>query len=57
MSDEVLSRQWMDDWRRLTAEGDVDGLLPSLPTMSSSGRWQLARDANLTAGAGHPDRV
>src|ERR1700736_2747113 len=30
VSDEQQIRQMMDDWRRLTAEGDVDGLLSLL---------------------------
>jgi uncharacterized protein (TIGR02246 family) len=133
VSDEQQIRRAMDDWRRLTAEGDVDGLLslladdvifltPGNPPItkddfaagfrkvsakariestqevkelrtsgdiayawtylnvvltpkdggprsesaghvlsvfkrSSAGDWLLARDANLVAGAGNPDRV
>jgi uncharacterized protein (TIGR02246 family) len=132
-ADEELIRRWMDDWRRLTSEGDLDGLLslisddvvfltPGNPPItkkafadgfrqvsakahieatqevkdigvsgafayawshlsvvltpkegdaqsassgyvlsvfrrSPSGQWLLARDANLVAGAGNPDRV
>ena len=133
VADEEQIRQVMDDWRRLTAEGDVDGLLSLLSDdvvfltlgnppitkkdfaegfrkvsakarieatqdvkeirtsgdiatawshltvvltpkeggkkseasgyvltvfhRSPSGNWLLARDANLVAGAGNPDRV
>jgi len=133
VADEQQIRQVMDDWRRHTAEGNVDGLLslladdvifltPGNPPItkkdfaegfrkvsakariestqevkdlrasgdiayawsylnivlipkdggkrsessghvltvyrkSPSGRWLLARDANLVAGAGNPDRV
>ena len=133
VADEQQIRDLMDDWRRLTAEGNVDGLLslltddvvfltPGNPPItkddfakgfrdvsakarieatqdvkevrvsgdlasawshltvvltpkgggktseasgfvltvfqrSPSGKWVLARDANLVAGAGNPDRV
>jgi uncharacterized protein (TIGR02246 family) len=133
VADEQQIRDLMDDWRRLTAEGNIDGLLslltddvvfltPGNPPMttadfakgfrdvsakarieatqdvkeirvsgdlasawshltvvltpkeggktseasgyvltvfhrSPAGKWLLARDANLVAGAGNPDRV
>jgi ketosteroid isomerase-like protein len=33
------------------------GYVLSVFRRSSSGQWLLARDANLVAGAGNPDRV
>jgi ketosteroid isomerase-like protein len=46
----------------LTAEAcgartESSGHVLTIFRKNASGNWQLARDANLVAGAGNPDRI
>lgn len=57
VSDEQQIRQLMDNWRRLTAEGDVDGLLSLLADdviFLTPGNPPISRQPGPRLGGGSP---